>query len=108
MSTWDIARAVVAAGCALLAFRQFGIGFRAACECDEVFGDEYRALRRTYWRSGGYLVLWAGAAGLVGFNPAIGAGFALMMGPLLVANAFQMTDFLQPVEIHEAKRPKDD
>lgn len=108
MTAWDVVRTVVAVGFGLLALRQFGIGFRAAFASEDVYGDEYRALRRRYWRAGRHVALWAGASGLVGFNPAIGVAFALMVGPLSLANAFNMTDFLQSAEEHDMKRPSCD
>ncbi|WP_220657174.1 hypothetical protein [Tsukamurella sp. TY48] len=60
------------------------------------------------------VALWAGAGGAggaggaVGFNPAIGLGFAMLVGILLVGNAFHLTDFLQPAERHDAKQSLED
>ena len=108
MTVWDVARIVVALVFGVLAYRQFDRGMQAAFASEEAFGDEYRALRRTYWRTGGATALWAGAGGAVGFNPAIGLGFAMLVGILLVGNAFHLTDFLQPAKRHDAKQSPGD
>ncbi len=100
-----VARLAVGIVLAAFAVRHIDREVKLALESDDVFGDDFLDLRRRYWRHGLWSAGFAGMAGGVALNPAIGAGFAGLAMILALGNALWTPDLVQPASVHERKNP---